>query len=251
MNESLFNQPDPVVDDNKDYLTDLVGEGKKFKDTKDLAKGKYHADLTIETMKRQQDQLREDYERLLDESRARAKLESLIEQLNKKPDPTPEPKVEDTTTKPAMSLEEYEALMERKLSDYETRKKQSENLSLVEKTLKQRFGDRYTDVLNNLVEDLGVTKDFIDFNAKNNPKVLLRMLDEKPSETFQAPARSTQRQTHFSAKEEERTWSYYQNLKRTDPKLYRDPKTTNQMISDYERLGTKFEDGDFHSSYRR
>src|SRR6476659_9643861 len=42
-----------------------------------------------------------------------------------------------------------------------------------------------------------------------------------------------------------RTWSYYEAIKKDDPNRYWSPSTQRQMERDYEALGKEFEDGDF------
>jgi hypothetical protein len=54
---------------------------------------------------------------------------------------------------------------------------------------------------------------------------------------------TTQRQTQPS--EDHRTWSYYENLRKTDQRKYIDPKTQKQMFQDRMELGESFMDGSF------
>ena len=85
MNETLLSgDQTPQIDPNKDYLAELVGEGKKFKTDKDLARGKYEADLYVKTLERQLDELRNDHLKLREDYTARAKLEELLGQLEAK-----------------------------------------------------------------------------------------------------------------------------------------------------------------------
>jgi hypothetical protein len=70
-------QPDATiqtVDENVDYVTELVGEGKKFKDISGLARGKAEADLTIEVLKKKLDDLNK-------ELTTRASLETFLDQM--------------------------------------------------------------------------------------------------------------------------------------------------------------------------
>ena len=64
----------PQLDETKDYLTELVGDGKKFKDVKDLAKGKAFSDLHIQTLEKTLNQMRE-------ELQTRKTAEELINQI--------------------------------------------------------------------------------------------------------------------------------------------------------------------------
>src|ERR1700720_2008501 len=77
------------VDDNTDYYSLLVGENAKFKNEKDLAKGKYIGDQYIQTLESQMDNLRKDYLKEKEQNVARAKLEDLLDRLEKRQPETP------------------------------------------------------------------------------------------------------------------------------------------------------------------
>ncbi len=49
----------------------------------------------------------------------------------------------------------------------------------------------------------------------------------------------------------QRTWSYYENLRKTDKRKYIDPKTHAQMLKDATELGDAFRDGDFDTTLGR
>jgi hypothetical protein len=101
------------------------------------------------------------------------------------------------------------------------------------------------------MESLEITEEDLNEMARNRPKFLLKTLgldQPAPKEPFQTPIRSTQKFVPAGA--EKRTWSYYQKLKKENPKLYNDPKTNVQMQKDYIELGDEFEDGDFRPSGR-
>jgi hypothetical protein len=93
MTQDLLQPPadqPPTVDENKNYLSELVGEGKKFKTVEDLAKSKIHADATIDVMTRRLDELTEDYKKTRQENVTKAKLEEMLDQIaNQKLGSTP------------------------------------------------------------------------------------------------------------------------------------------------------------------
>lgn len=77
MSDNIFDvelQDEVTIPDNVDYVNELVGEGKKFKTVEDLAKGKYHSDVTIETFKRQIDDLKK-------ELNTRTSLDSFLDKM--------------------------------------------------------------------------------------------------------------------------------------------------------------------------
>lgn len=241
-----------TIDPNKDYLQDLVGDGKKFKTPQDLARGKAEADAFIETLKRQQDELRADYVRVREENVAKAKLEELIDRLQsgQQKDNGKQPDAKELETKP-FDPKELEGLIPREIEKYETQKKQSENFRIVQDKLTETFGANYQTVLNQRIKELGLTADDINALARKSPNAFFNTLGiarAPQSDTgFQSPPRSSQRSDNFAPRTEKRTWSYYQKIKKENPTLYYSPKITNQMHEDYQSLGTAFEDGDFHA----
>lgn len=247
----LLKQSDPTepqLDPNKNYLEELVGPGKKFADAEALAKGKWYADQMIEIKNQREDELRAEYIRVSEENKAKANLAELIDQYKDRltnSDHTPA-KVDDTQQ---FDMTKIDSLLEEKLQRAEVTRRQEQNFSLVENKLKERYGNNYANVLKQETEALGLSKDFVNQMARTQPEAFLRLVgaDRKPAEdTFQAPVRSNQRSDNFAPKgNEKRTWSYYQNLKRTQPNIYFDRKTAVQMAQDAVSLGEAFQDGDY------
>jgi hypothetical protein len=235
----------PQLDETKKYYEELVGEGRKFKDPEALARSKFEADSYIEILKRQKDELRADYLKMREETMAKAKLEELIDrhskQLsgeNKKPD--------DTAVKP-LDPAELDRIFGEKINAYELANRQRVNLKTVKDKLIERFGKNYQSTVKEQIQDLGITEEVFNQMAQNYPQMVFKALeiDRPPQrEDFPAPPRNSVNRPANKG-ETKRTWTYYQELKKTNPKLYLDPKTTNQMHKDYQELGTDFEDGDF------
>jgi hypothetical protein len=233
------------IDENKNYLEELVGDGRKFKSPEELARGKYLADMHIVTLERKADQLREDYIKLREEHMARTKIEDLLNQRLSQPDNTSIPDRPSQTWDPA----KIESLVSTKMQEFETQKKQSENFNLVKNKLRERYGDNYQPYLNQQMTQLGLDADSLNNMARTQPNILVKALNldiSAPSYDNNLP-RSSVRTDQFAPKVEKRTWSYYENIRKTDPTRYYSPKITTQMEQDYQRLGTDFEDGDFGS----
>jgi hypothetical protein len=235
-----------VIDESKKYYDDLVGEGKKFKTNEELARGKYEADSYIEILKKRQDELRDDYLKMREEVMAKAKLEDLIKELDTKKSTVQEPK-DETQVKP--ELPDLDKLFSDKITQHELSKKREANLRAVKEKLTERFGKNYQGTVKQQIEDLGISEEVFNQMAQNYPNMVYKSLgldQPQKTETFQAPPRNAvQGMPSFGKKD--RTWSYYQELKKTDPKLYYNPKIANQMQEDYQRLGSAFEDGDFNA----
>lgn len=246
---SLFDPLDePQLDQSKDYLSELVGEGKKFKTPADLAKGKWYADAQIEIQNKRMDQLRQDYLNLKADYDARAKLEEYLDQLQTKPQNTPsneQPPV-NVSNAPAIKPEDIDARVEQRIREARTAEKAQQNFDTVMDKLKEQYATSWQNVLKEKTEELGLTAEEVDAMARRSPKLFFKTMDlDRPQQQqqFQTPPRSD---TRFRPQgEAKKTWSYYQELFKKDPKLYYDPKMTQEMVESHAKLGAEFEDGDF------
>lgn len=249
MTDNLLD--DTPVDSTKNYLEELVGEGKKFKDHEALARGKYESDTYIKTLEGRLDELREEYRQLREDSTARAKLGDLIDQMKDtrlaSNDPPP---VKEVQKEPTYDLKQIESLVYSKIQEQETSKKEQENLNSVLGRLKERYGDNFMNSYKQQRENLGLTPEFANDLAKKHPSVFIKTfgLEAERRENFQAPPRGNIRSDNFKpTAPQQKTWSYYQELKKTKPDLYYDKKTAVEMHNSAIELGDAFMDGDFHA----
>src|SRR5882672_3792205 len=128
-------------DSNKDFLTELVGEGKKFKDVQALARGKYEADQTVEQMKARLDELRTDYQTLHETREAGATLKDLVDQLRtqKPSEGTFTPPAKDENVQP--KSEDLKALIRSGYEELKASEQAEQNLNIVQQRLKDRYGN--------------------------------------------------------------------------------------------------------------
>ncbi len=250
---NLFDQNNetPVIDENKDYLNEFVGEGKKYKDENALAKAYANADITIELFKKRMDEVNAENARLLEESRAQAKLQDLIDRLEK----SPSAKNDDLDTdendqKPVFDPRQIEDLVSKKIQETEAQKKAQSNYNTVESKLKERFGNNYSNILKERANELGLSLEDVNSLAMKSPTAFFNTMglnESKQIDTFSPPASSRRSDNFGPTRNQKRTWSYYQEMKKTNPKMYFDPKIANQMIADMASLGDEFKDGDYNA----
>lgn len=252
MTENLLaeDQTPPAFDPTKDYFQELVGEGKKFKTEKELARGKAEADFYIKTLELQKDELRNDYLKLREEHQTAASLREILDQMKTSQRQESEP-THTANTEMAYDPKQVESLISSKIQEHENTRREQNNFNSVKAKLIERFGNNYQGTVKEQIDNLGLSEEYFNDMARKSPAAVLRTLglDQEPSrENFQTPPRSTQRSDRFSPQSKtKRTWAYYQDLKKSNPTLYLDPKTTTQMHKDYQELGSDFEDGDFHA----
>lgn len=256
MNDDLFQSNQPELDPNKNYLTEYVGEGKKFKTAEDLAKSKFHADTYIPILEKRLDQERQERLEMKKEFETRAKLEELISQLTKTQATTTIPltqesKVETQVTPPTLDPSKLDELVSTKLTQWDMEKRQTANVAEVRGKLKERFGSNFADVLKAKADELGVSPTFLNNLAKDHPSVLYKTLglDQQVQATNMNVPNTSQR---FAPQgEKKRTWQYYQDMKKNEKEIYDNPRTALQMQRDAIELGDAFQDGDYNKDFSR
>lgn len=232
-------------DETKNYLEELVGEDKKFKDVDALAKGKAYADSMIDKMTAEQKQLREDYLSLRNEYNTRARLEDLVEKLSTQQPSSSNsnPQANEDRNKPDFDLTKLPELVSSEINKIEGQRKQDQNFREVQSKLTERFGTNYQNVLKSQIDELGITSSELTELARNNPKLLYKALklDEEPTQDlFQAPPQSQRRSDNFSPSVKRRDWDFYEKMRLDKPDVYWDPKTQVQMHKDAQELGKAF-----------
>lgn len=220
---------------------DLLNKWKD-KSPEEVLKAKIDADLHIKTLEREKAEMYEMYKSQREELLAKAKFEEYIDQLRNPPvTPVTTPPVNSDQPKP-YDPNEIKELLRGELSVYETQKREQENFGKVQSKLRERFGDNYSTVLEDQRATLGLSAEQVNALAKSSPEAFFRMfgLNENTRMDYQTPPRNTQRNDSFAPKVVRRDWAYYQNLKKTNPMLYLDPKISAQMERDAQELGSAF-----------
>lgn len=246
MTESLIEKEYP----DRDFYAELVGPNQKFKDEKELAKGKWYADELVRTYEHRMDQMREEIDSLRSKEQASAKLTDLIDQYQNRQQVPPENTTLLQDKSPSIDVKQIESLIDSRMQDRETSRKQQDNYTFVKNKLVEQYGPNYSTALSKQMAELDMSESYLNDMAKNSPKALLKMLgiEENPvlRDPFRAPPRSNMIQNQYTPQQEERTWAWYQKLKEENPKKYYSRETNVQMHNDAVRLGERFEDGDFN-----
>ena len=144
-------------------LDQLVGEGKKYKTVEDLAKARIEADNFIEQLKREKAEVEQ---RLTD---LRVDAEKARQTTS-----TPAPK-----TSEQVSSENLQALIDKRIGEYEHSRIQSNNLNDAKNYLVQNFGSDAEGMLEKQAKEMGVTKDYLFGIASDSPSLFKRMFPSK------------------------------------------------------------------------
>lgn len=243
--ENLFSdQPaDPKVDESKDYLSELVGEGKKFKDHASLARGKAESDLYIEQLKRELAGLR-------GELNQRLTLEDFMTKMKEGKETQTPSKVEETVTpekkpeKPSITPEDIETLLDKKLREKEAVNQAKTNLNFVKQELSRHFGTDFQSKLKDRLSSLGIGEDFANEVAAKSPKAFLSLLgvDEKPNPQPNTP-RGTVNSGSFTPTAQQagiKTFKDYEKMRKENPAQFWTPAIQNEIFKRASEMGEAF-----------
>ena len=237
MPNDLFSDV-PFVDPTKNYLEELVGEGKKFTNPEELARGKAESDAHIARLEDEQRRLREELE-------TRINLEKFLDKLEQKPplsNQQPQADGEPAKETSAMSQEEIERLLEQKLTQHKNTEIAQQNLNAVRAQLLKVLGPNYAQQLKQRATDLAMSEVEIQRMAQSSPKALFKLLglDETQNRNnlFEAPPRS---QNNFNSipQGQKRGDSYYEQLRKDKPSEYWSPKVQNEIFARIQEMGSE------------
>lgn len=236
MADSLLGENLPTTETRESIIAKW-----KDKPQDELLNAKAESDLYIKTLEARFDEMKNDYLHLREQNTASTELRTLIDQL-KNPVQQNLPITEGNTVQPAIKTEDIEALVKQQISQAETVRRQENNFNVVQAKLREQLGENYQSAYKQRLDTLGLSKDFADDLARNHPSVFLKTFDLESSAHQSAPSlpRNQQRPTSFAPRTQKRDWNYYQELKKSDPRLWLDPKISIQMHNDAIELGSEF-----------
>ena len=232
------------VDSTVDFVQELVGEGKKFKDVQALARGKAEADRFIERLTREQEELRR-------ELSTRLSVEDFVKQMKNEKNTTPTsqaPQVpegvrgnEQPVIKPGMSPEEIATLVEKQIEQKDEQKQRRENVMFARNELLKQWGQTFPEKLKIEADRLGVSEEFLSQTAEKAPMAFLKLLGVQPegpskASTYQAPPRNEMHTVVGNVEPgNEQKWKDYEALRKTNPRRY----WSRQVQSEIHKLAAQ------------
>lgn len=235
---NLLDAGDPSASQREELLAKW-----KDKSPEEVLKAKVESDLHIKTLEREKAELYSEYTKQHDELLAKSKLEELIDRLEKTPrDNQVALPIANEVKEPKYDPAEIEKLVLSKIQETEHKKKELANYSVVETKLKEKFGSNFSAVLKEQQNTLGLSDSDVNSLAMKSPEAFFRVmgLNNETKDNYLTPPRNNQRNDSFAPRVQKRDWAYYQELKKTNPKMYLDPKISSQMEKDAQELGAAF-----------
>lgn len=245
---STTNGDAPVVDPSKNYLEELVGEGKKFKSQEDLARAKLESDAFIARLQGELQGIRTELNTRLTVEQMMDKITAAKEATNSNTNGN-QPVVNGDSGAKSLTEEDLTALVEDRISKIEKARIQESNLNQVRQVLTEKFGADFPSHLKQTAATLGVGEEFLNNLAKEQPKAFLALVGQEapkvstpqPNLFTPTPSQQIPRTPSFTPTGE-RKKSFYDDLKAKDAAAYWSPKVQNQMHQDAIKLGEVFFD---------
>lgn len=223
------------IDPNKDYHSELVGEGKKYQDDKALAYSRVVADNHIKRLEAEQAALRRDLETRMEYERFLDQLKSTMTTQSSNPEQPNQG--EQPNGNSAIKPEDIEALVSQQLKQMRNQETANNNLAKVEQKLKEAYGPDYSRKLKQQINELGIDENTAKQFAMNSPNALFKLLgvdEKKEVNFFQTPP--TSRVTGLPSGSK-KGYSAYEELRRTKPTEYFSPKIQNEMLARMNEMG--------------
>ena len=214
------------------YLDSLVGEGKKFKSTEDLARGKLEADSFIIKLQTEAQEMREELNK-------RLAVEDVLKKIEERQKPvepalsnrdTPDPA--EKTDNRGVSMDDVAKLVQQQMEEKDLTTVRKTNLNSVKEKLVKHYGVDYASKVRSKLAALSLGDDFANGLAATQPTAFLALVGiegntpvtpgPEPRSTVRLPGNSDDR----------RNYEYYQKLRREDPSRYFDTKIQMQMHKD-------------------
>lgn len=221
----------PEVDPSKDYLSELVGEGKKFKDPAALALSKVNSDRHIAKLESELKAIRTDMN-------SRLSLEELVTKLaSTKPSESGAPSGGDSSStqnaSDTLTPETLAKIVDERVAQISAREQAKSNLNVVKSTLTAAWGKEYPTKLREKAQELGVGEGFLNDLAASQPKAFLKLIEVEPSKTSVkdtgAPLSGVNLPSSSQPDPNFRGRSYYNKLRQESPAKFWDARTQLEM----------------------
>ncbi len=238
---SLFTETGDI-DPNKDYFSELVGEGKKYKTNVDAGRALVEKDLHIAQVQREAAEARA----ALAE---RVKLEELYDKINALATKSPNSEADNQNTNgtntqgTAITPEHIDELFNKKFSLAEQKRQEEMNEAKSKEIAAKKFGNNYPSKLKEEASRVSMTPEQLDQVARSNPAAFSRLIGaDTPvrQEALTTPPLGVS--TTFTPATGERTMAWYKQLRKDNPILYASREMVAQQIKDAERIGESFFD---------
>jgi hypothetical protein len=220
--------------------SDLVGEGKKFKDVDALVKGKVEADNFIEQLKAELAGARSQIEA---QATTAQQLEQLKNELAQRQAAPTQPRVQ---TEPALTASDIEALVERTVTSRDRNRTAAQNIEMANTSAIKHFGsaEAASAAVKAASTKRGISVQKLKEIAAESPTTFAELVGVPTAPvasavgSFVQPSAGTPDKEHMSAEQKPGTYEFAESIRRTDPRKYWSPSFQQKYVWEATKAGT-------------
>lgn len=228
------------------YFDELVGDGKKYKDERDLAKAKYNADMFIEQLKKENAQVREELSKRLSAEEMLEKYNQSNANKNVNDGPQGQQTLGSGEVK---SKEDLESIVANTLKKQKEEEIRSNNIKSVTEKLTEAYGQKTKDVLVQKAKELGMTVADLQSTASKSPKAFYNLIGlnnidsglNKNNIDIMSNSVNTSNES-FTGNAASNTAQYFKNLYKSDKRKYFSSAVQKQIFEAVKQGRVNMED---------
>lgn len=251
--ETLFepNSNNDGANTEKDYLSEMVGEGKKYKDANELAKAYAHLNAHTQVIQRENRDYRTQEQDLISKQKTlEENMQKIMEKLSSQtiqtnvtpqdgkpvsPAAVTQPPVQQSTLGPS----DLKRLVSDVIKEEATQAQRKANLDAVNAKAIETYGslEKANEVVQQKAAEMGLQlNDFAEV-AMKSPKAFFELIGVKPqSNSVETKPSAVFNEQNSRSKpldkaliEDDTKWEYYTHLRRTKPDLYYKPEIQTKI----------------------
>ncbi len=237
---NVFETPN-MADGNEEiqnYLEHLVGEGKKFKDTEALARGKYEADKTVAAREAELAEIRK-------ELNTRISLEEFMTKQNERqPNNQPQANVAPNGQNEGNEKVDIHSVVAAEIAKAQALSMRAKNAEASKQRMKDAWGTNALARLEQVSRELGLGKEFLQDLAERSPDAFAQVVGAVPNtnrvQNITPPNTRVNSAADVSNRNTIRDEEYWDKMRESDPKFYFSAQGYNQRHNDAQTLGEAY-----------
>lgn len=228
-----------------DYVAHYTKDGKA-PDLAEISKGKYHADMHITRLEKEQAELRKELDKRLTYEELMAKIETVKSPTSKpeRVERTEDEQIEKTPNSNSLDLAKVEEIMRKTYQQESVKASQQRNIEQVKDVLTKTWGAGFERSLEQKANDLGVTKEYMDNLAATSPKAFLTLVGVteavRPSVAGSLPPPTRVEGRSDGGKSNVKNMAYYNKMMTDNPREYWTPRVQNEIHEMARTMGDAF-----------
>lgn len=239
--ETNQNTGENQTSEKVSYVKTLVDlKGDKWGDPEIIAKGKIDADNHIKELEAKLEAL----EKAANQGK---KVEDILAKLEEKAAQPTSAKPQDNgggtsqmKTTPELSEDQIQSLVEKTLTERERNQTVSQNLNQVNSQLDELYGTEAKKTVEDKAKTLGMSVQKLQEIAAESPTAFFTLIGEKAKETHQSFKGTIRTEGVITHERSERNNSYYQEMRKKNPRQFYSAQVQQQMMQDRVKSGANF-----------